>query len=172
MLPLLDGPQQTAEGRATFGAFSDCAPDRWGGRLIQRDERQRASREEDTEKSFGEADYLLGVRDDLRQGALRFRDPESGAYPAEEQDGVPDLLQLPALLGAAERMERDEASAEELRRLLRAGSSLGGARPKARHVRGGTLGDREVPEARRRVGRDALGGRCACVGPRRGHLDP
>lgn len=136
MLPLLDGPQQTAEGRATFGAFSDCAPDRWGRKLIQHDDRQRARREEDAEKSFGEVDYLLGVRDDLRQGALRFRNPESGTYLADEQEGVPDLLQLPALLGAAERMERDEASAEELRRLLRGGSSLGGARPKA-HVMDG-----------------------------------
>lgn len=136
MLPLLDGPQQTAEGRATFGAFSDCAPDRWGRKLIQRDERQRARRDEDAEKSFGEADYLLGVRDDLRQGALRFRDPESDTYLADERDGVPDLLQLPALLGAAERVERDEASAEELRRLLRGGSSLGGARPKAHVIDG------------------------------------
>jgi len=133
MLQLLAGPQQTPDGRATFGAFSDCAPDRWGRRLIQRAERERAAREEATERSFGEVDYLLGVRDDLRQGALRFRDPEGAVYLAEERDGVPDLLQLPVLLDAAERMERDEASEEELRRLLRGGSSLGGARPKA-HV--------------------------------------
>lgn len=134
MLPLLDGPQQTPRGQAIFGAFSDCAPDRWGRRLIQRGERRRAEREEGTERSFAEADYLLGVRDDLRQGALRFRDLET--YLADEQDGVPDLLQLPALLGAAESMERDEASEEELRRLLRGGSSLGGARPKAHVVDG------------------------------------
>lgn len=133
MLPLLDGPQQTPEERATFGAFSDCAPDRWGRRLIQRTERQWAGREETAEKSFGEVDYLLGARDDLRQGALRFRDPESAIYLADERGGVPDLIQLPTLLSAAERMERDEASEEELRRLLRGGSSLGGARPKA-HV--------------------------------------
>jgi serine/threonine-protein kinase HipA len=133
-LPLLAGPQQTAEGRAIFGAFSDCAPDRWGRRLIQRTERRRASREEATERSFGEADYLLGVRDDLRQGALRFRDPESGAYLADERTGVPDLIELPVLLQAAESMERDEASEEELRRLLRGGSSLGGARPKAHAI--------------------------------------
>jgi serine/threonine-protein kinase HipA len=132
-LPLVAGPQQTAEGRAIFGAFADCAPDRWGRRLIQRTERRRALREEATERSLGEADYLLGVRDDLRQGALRFRDPERGTYLADEQAGVPDLIELSALLRAAESMERDEASEEELRRLLRGGSSLGGARPKA-HV--------------------------------------
>jgi len=136
MLPLLDGPQQTPDGRAAFGAFSDCAPDRWGRKLVQRAERQRADREETVERSFGEIDYLLGVRDDLRQGALRFRDPESATYLADEHEGVPDLIQLPILLGAAERIELDEASEEELLRLLRGGSSLGGARPKAHVIDG------------------------------------
>lgn len=136
LLPLLAGPQQTPDGPPIFGAFSDCAPDRWGRRLINRTERQRARREEKAEQSFGEIDYLLGVRDDLRQGALRFRDPASATYLADEREGVPDLIQLPALLDAAERMERDEASEEELRRLLRGGSSLGGARPKAHVVDG------------------------------------
>ena len=46
---------------------------------------------------------------------------------------MPSLLDLPHLLGAADRLERDEESEEELATLLRAGSSLGGARPKA-HV--------------------------------------
>jgi len=135
-LPLFGGAQQTPAGRAMFGAFSDCAPDRWGRRLIQREERHRADREKTAERSFGEADYLLGVRDDLRQGALRFRDPEHGAWLADERDGVPDLLLLPELLADAESAERDEATAEQLRRLLRGGSSLGGARPKAHVVDG------------------------------------
>lgn len=148
MLPLLGGAQQTPDGRSTFGAFSDCAPDRWGRRLIQRAEKRRAGRDEETPRSFGEADYLLGVRDDLRQGALRFRDPESGAYLADEQGGVPDLIQLADLLSAAARMERDEASEEELRRLLRGGSSLGGARPKAHVVDGsGRLSIAKFPSA-------------------------
>lgn len=133
MLPLSGGQQQTPVGRAIFGAFSDCAPDRWGRRLIQRAERQRVRREGGAGRSFGEIDYLLGVRDDLRQGALRFRDPQTAIYLAEESAGVPHLLDLPTLLGAAERLERDEASETELRALLRGGSSLGGARPKA-HV--------------------------------------
>lgn len=132
-LPLVTGQQQTPIGRALFGAFSDCAPGRWGRRLIQRGERHRARRERMTERSFGEIDYLLGVRDDLRQGALRFRDPGSGTYLADDATGVPSLLALPELLEAAERLERDEATAEDLVTLQRGGSSLGGARPKA-HV--------------------------------------
>jgi serine/threonine-protein kinase HipA len=132
-LPLVDGRQQTPLGRAMFGAFSDCAPDRWGRRLIARAEGRRAGREGAAERSFGEMDYLLGVRDDLRQGALRLRDPTTGIYLADERAGAPLLLELPKLLDAAERLERDEASEDDLRTLLRGGSSLGGARPKA-HV--------------------------------------
>jgi serine/threonine-protein kinase HipA len=131
----MTGQQQTAVGRPTFGALSDCAPDRWGRRLIERTERLRAKREDRTARSFGEIDYLLGVRDDLRQGALRFREPGATAYLANEMDGVPPLLELPRLLSAVERLEGDEAREEELRILLRGGSSLGGARPKA-HVIG------------------------------------
>ena len=32
-LPLVSGQQQTPLGHALFGAFSDCAPDRWGRML-------------------------------------------------------------------------------------------------------------------------------------------
>src|SRR4051812_15879703 len=133
-LPLVAGQQQTPQSSPIFGAFSDCAPDRWGRRLIDRAEQGRIQREGGAERSRGEIDYLLGVRDDLRQGALRFRDPETGVHLADEATGVPRVVELGALLHAAERLERDEASEAELRELLRGGSSLGGARPKA-HVR-------------------------------------
>jgi serine/threonine-protein kinase HipA len=132
-LPMVAGQQQTPAGHAIFGAFSDCAPDRWGRRLINRDEERRAHRDGDAGRSFGEIDYLLGVRDDLRQGALRFRDPASGAYLAQEHEGIPHLIDLGTLLSAADSLERDKATDEELHTLLRGGSSLGGARPKA-HV--------------------------------------
>jgi serine/threonine-protein kinase HipA len=132
-LPLAAGAQQTPLGRPIFGAFSDCAPDRWGRRLMQRAEHRRARHELGAERSLGEIDYLLGVRDDLRQGALRLRDPATAIYMADEHRGVPHLLDLPRLLGAAERLEREEDGDADLQTLLRAGSSLGGARPKA-HV--------------------------------------
>jgi serine/threonine-protein kinase HipA len=80
-----------------------------------------------------ETDLLLGVRDDLRQGALRFRLGDQAPFLATEDSGVPVLADLPVLLEIAARSERDTADYEELKLLLRAGSSLGGARPKA-HV--------------------------------------
>jgi len=132
-LPLVTGTLQTPVGRALFGAFSDCAPDRWGRTLIKRAEIARAKLAGTAPRSISEAEILLGVRDDLRQGALRFRLGEESAFLAAEDSGVPVLTDLPRLLEIAERAETDSAGYEDLKRLLRAGSSLGGARPKA-HV--------------------------------------
>jgi hypothetical protein len=53
-------------------ALTDCAPDRWGRTLITRREAALARGERRTARALGELDYRLGVRDDLRQGALRF----------------------------------------------------------------------------------------------------
>ena len=132
-LPLVTGSLQTPVSRALFGAFSDGAPDRWGRTLIARTETARARLAGTAPRSLSEADVLLGVRDDLRQGALRFRLGEDGPYLAAEDSGIPVLTDLPALLDIAKRVESDTADYGELNRLLRAGSSLGGARPKA-HV--------------------------------------
>jgi serine/threonine-protein kinase HipA len=131
-LPLVTGSLQTPVGRALFGAFSDCAPDRWGRTLLARREAARAKDAGTAPGSLSEADVLLGVRDDLRQGALRFRLSEDGPYLAQDS-GVPVLTDLPALLDIAERVESGTADFGDLNRLFRAGSSLGGARPKA-HV--------------------------------------
>jgi serine/threonine-protein kinase HipA len=132
-LPLLTGTLQTPAGRSLFGAFADSLPDRWGRTLIQRAERVRAKAAGTVPRSMSEVDLLLGVRDDLRQGALRFRLDAQGPFLATEDSGVPVLTDLPALLDIAARVERDTADYDDLQRLLRAGSSLGGARPKA-HV--------------------------------------
>ena len=132
-LPLVAGTLQTPAGHALFGAFTDSLPDRWGRTLIHRAERIRGRAAGTAARSIGEADLLLGVRDDLRQGALRFRAGGEGPFLATEDSGVPVLTDLPALLDIAAHAERDTAGYDDLQRLLRAGSSLGGARPKA-HV--------------------------------------
>lgn len=145
-LPLTSGQLQTPQNQKIFGAFSDCSPDRWGEMLIRR--RYGSTGEEGGQRSFGEADYLLGVRDDLRQGALRFRDPNTGRFLADLEEGVPQLIDLPHLLDYAGRAERDLASDEELDMLLKGGSSLGGARPKAHVIdRDGRLAIAKFPKA-------------------------
>lgn len=128
-LPLSQGQFQTPVDRTMFGAFSDCAPDRWGRRLMERAIRRES--DGPGKRSLAEIDYLLGVRDDMRQGALRFRDPDTKEFLAASDEGIPYLVDLRPLLDAADRLERDDETAQEIRDLFRAGSSLGGARPKA-----------------------------------------
>lgn len=129
-LPLASGTQPTPVGVALFRACADSAPDRWGRNLIQRAERIRARAAYPTSRSLGEFDLLLGVRDDLRQGALRFATTDDGRFLAGVDTGVPLLTDLPTLLVAADRVEAGEPDSADLATLLRAGSSLGGARPK------------------------------------------
>lgn len=131
-LPMRTGSHQTRVDATLFGALTDCAPDRWGRTLISRQEAAAAREEGRAARSLGEIDFLLGVRDDLRQGALRFRRAD-GPFLADDDTGVPALTDLPEILSLAARAENDTATLPDLQRLVRAGSSLGGARPKA-HV--------------------------------------
>jgi serine/threonine-protein kinase HipA len=132
-LPLVAGTLQAPARRVLFGAFADSTPDHWGRSLIIRAERARAQLAGAAPRPVSELDVLLAVRDDLRQGALRYRAGTEGPFLAPEDAAVPALTDLPVLLDIAGRAERNAAGYEDLMRLLRAGGSLGGARPKA-HV--------------------------------------
>ena len=141
----LDAGVYAAGGRL-FGAFADSAPDSWGRRLIQRAERRRAAEGGRPVRTLGEADYLLGVADYARQGALRFRRDGDREYQAPAATGVPALVELPRLLGSARRVERGEDGDDDLRTILVPGSSLGGARPKASFSDGGHLAIAKFPK--------------------------
>jgi serine/threonine-protein kinase HipA len=131
-LKLGPGPFHTPHDRALFGALGDSAPDRWGRVLMRRAERKRAAHAGETPRSLIEADYLLMVDDEARQGALRFSARPGGAFLAgHEPARIPPLIALPRLLSATERFLADADTEEDLRLLLAPGSSLGGARPKA-----------------------------------------
>ncbi len=131
-LTLGTGLHHTAPGRAIFGAIGDSAPDRWGRALIQREQRRQARAEGHAPRALGEADYLLGVSDFARQGALRLAMEEGGPFlAADGKARVPPLVRLRALMDAAIRITADEETDDDLRLLLAPGSSLGGARPKA-----------------------------------------
>ena len=69
-MPLLEG-NHTISGLP--GAFADCSPDRWGKNLIAKMVRIKALRDSRTVPLVSDLDYLLGVSDLTRQGALRFR---------------------------------------------------------------------------------------------------
>ena len=131
-LLLASGPFHTPPEKALFGAVGDSAPDSWGRMLMRRAERQRAKRENETPRTLFEADFLLRVNDEARQGALRFRtEPEGEFLAPESRQPIPPLVALPRLLAASERIATGGADGEDLRLLLVPGSSLGGARPKA-----------------------------------------
>jgi serine/threonine-protein kinase HipA len=98
---------------------------------MQRAERRRAEHEGRTVRTLMESDYLLGVADESRLGALRFRAAGGEDFLARPCSGVPALVKLGALLESTERVLRDEETDEDLQRIFAPGSSLGGARPKA-----------------------------------------
>jgi serine/threonine-protein kinase HipA len=132
-LPMVSGLLQTPLNQKIFGAFSDSCPDRWGRRLVQRTEKRSAAVDGRTPVSFGEFDLLLRVRDDLRQGAIRYA--RGAHFLDDDSTGVPAMTDLPTLLSASDEVLDDQVdNPQSLALLLRAGSSLGGARPKA-HVR-------------------------------------
>ena len=132
-LKLTEGAFHTGQGISLFGAIGDSAPDRWGRVLMRRSEASKAKEQNRTPRSLFEIDYLLGVNDEARQGALRFSvaPDESVFLSPKQKTSIPPLVDLPKLLSATERFIADNESSEDLRLLLAPGSSLGGARPKA-----------------------------------------
>jgi serine/threonine-protein kinase HipA len=100
---------------------------------MRRWEASKAKEQNRTPRSLFEIDYLLGVNDESRQGALRFsNEPDENIFLSPKQKtSIPPLVDLPKLLSATERLLADNESFEDLKLLLAPGSSLGGARPKA-----------------------------------------
>lgn len=130
-LTLSRGAFPPPAGQAMFGSIGNSAPDTWGRRLMQRAERRLAEREKRAVRTLAESDYLLGVADKTRLGALRFRWVGDKTFQAPIQDGVPALVELGRLLQSTERILRNEETDEDLQLIFAPGSSLGGARPKA-----------------------------------------
>ncbi len=129
-LPLVAG--QIYAKNTTFGAFEDTAPDRWGRKLMLRNEARLAEQEKRPARTLNNIDYILGVNDFARQGALRFKDTGSDVFlTPSDSDPIPPLVHLPALLAAADSIDNNRGNAAEFQLLLAPGSSLGGARPKA-----------------------------------------
>ena len=133
-LHLYEGRQYVTADKPLFGVFSDSCPDRWGRLLMKRREAILARNENRKPRALRESDFLLGVFDETRIGALRFALEENGPFLAMEKElAAPPWLSLRSLEAAAFAFENDENSHEGkwLKQLFAPGSSLGGARPKA-----------------------------------------
>lgn len=125
-LPLGEA-QLTITARRLPGILSDTAPDKWGEALMVR----RAGR-----RSLDAWDFLVGVADETRMGALRLRDGVGGPFIADREPAVPPIARLREIQDLARRFEEDpeDVSVQEVGMLVAPGSSLGGARPKANFV--------------------------------------
>ena len=126
--------RQYAPNKPLFGVLSDSCPDRWGRMLMKRREAILAGEEKRKPRILTESDYLLGVYDESRIGALRFSTEKNGPFLAADKSlSTPPWTTLRTLESASLAFENNEDSQEKkwLRQLLAPGSSLGGARPKA-----------------------------------------
>ena len=133
-LQLFSGRQFTPLVKPMFGIFSDSCPDRWGRILMDRREGILARQENRKPRNLLETDYLLGVHDEARMGALRFSLQEGGPFLSCESDmAAPPWITLRSLETASLQFEKDPDVYNNrwLQMLLAPGSSLGGARPKA-----------------------------------------
>ena len=131
-LQLYAGRQYLPDNKSNFGLFLDSSPDRWGRVLLDRRESLRAKDEQRPAGHLHESDYLLGVFDESRMGALRMKfSPDGDFLDNDPNYSTPPLTMLRDLEHASWEYEADQANSRWLRMLLAPGSSLGGARPKA-----------------------------------------
>jgi len=128
-LPLPDAGREdvvfrTEEGFSNFNGIRDAAPDGWGRYLMYKalDDREPS-----------EAEILL-ASGDYRVGALAFGPTPAAPKrltPWGDGDAPGEHFTLEELATAVEQVQSVDELDDNLRRLLTAGSSLGGARPKA-----------------------------------------
>lgn len=141
-LQLYSGQQYAKEGKVNFGIFLDSSPDRWGRLLMKRREALLAKIDKRETNNLYESDFLLGVFDGHRMGALRFKLDEGGQFLDDNKKlASPPWASLKDLEYASLQLEKDGAIYDSdykkwLDMLIAPGSSLGGARPKAGIVDG------------------------------------
>ena len=136
-LQLYTGSQYAKDEKQNFGVFLDSSPDRWGRILMKRREAAMARSEKRPEKTLRESDYLLGVFDGYRMGAIRFKEDPDGPFLNDNKTlASPPWTSIRELEQISLKLEDDNANEDPeylkwLNMLINPGSSLGGARPKA-----------------------------------------
>jgi len=136
-LGLFPGIQYLRDEKSNFGIFLDSSPDRWGRILMDRRESIIARMENRPFRNLNESDYLLGVFDQQRMGALRYKETATGKFLSDNRNfATPPWSSIRELEQASYQLENDLIDDDSellkwLHILLAPGSSLGGARPKA-----------------------------------------
>jgi len=135
-LQLFAGEQHNNE-QQNFRIFLDSCPDRWGRLLMNRREVVFARQQGRKPRVLHESDYLLGVHDKYRMGALRFKLDFNGDFLDNNKLlAAPPIASLRKLEHAVSQLEiagdiDDADYLKWLNMLISPGSSLGGARPKS-----------------------------------------
>jgi len=131
---------QNDERKYNFGLFLDSSPDRWGRILMRRREAALARKGNRPERNLFETDYLLGLYDGHRMGAMRFKLELDGPFLNDNMEmASPPWTSIRELEVISLRLEEgnvvdDPDYLKWLNMLVAPGSSLGGARPKANVV--------------------------------------
>lgn len=127
--------KQFSNKTENFGVFLDSMPDTWGRTLMKRREAQRAKESGEKAKTLYDIDYLLGVYDETRMGALRFKLNKDGEFlDNDSKQSTPPWSTVREIQQAVVDYENDVSNDvlnHWLKVLITPGSSLGGARPKA-----------------------------------------
>ncbi len=127
--------QQYPNAKENFGVFLDSMPDTWGRTLMKRRAALHAKEQGLPVPKLHDIDFLLGVHDFCRMGALRFKKDPGGDFLDNDPDSpIPPWASIRELQHCAKLIESNINTAEVrkwLTMLMAPGSSLGGARPKA-----------------------------------------
>lgn len=126
---------QYPKGKENFGIILDSMPDAWGRTLLQRREAEKSKITGGGSRMLTDMDFLLGVFDESRMGALRFKvDPKGPFLDMESDTNIPPSTSLKELQEAVKVVEGETKKRninKWVKMLIAPGASLGGVRPKA-----------------------------------------
>lgn len=108
-IQLFPGAQFPVHPHDKFGVFEDSSPDRWGRMLMaRRHERDIRSGLVPPGTRLQETDYLLGVHDLYRVGALRYKLEDQGEFLDNRIDqAAPPFTEIHTLERASRALEND-----------------------------------------------------------------
>jgi serine/threonine-protein kinase HipA len=137
---------------SNFGVFMDSCPDRWGQVLMLRREAIEAKAANRPKLTLTAWEYLCGVQDHTRMGALRLSAEDDAVFLANELLAAPPMTSLAELQAVALELSRKKIDdvgklRQWLNILVAPGASLGGARPKANLTDGDALWIAKFPSA-------------------------
>ena len=108
-LSAFTGKQYQPSDKSNFGLFLDSAPDRWGRTLMRRREAINARLQDRKPRTLTEADYLMGVYDGNRMGALRFKFSKEGDFMDNDRSlATPPWASIRELEHASLQIERED----------------------------------------------------------------